>query len=72
MGFLERLGKGWHIVLQSFRVVQADKELLVYPILQGLLILGLGALILLPAIFSGTAGQNPGFICQRASYNSSL
>ena len=63
MGFIERLGKGWHIVLQSFRVVQTDKELLVYPILQGLIILGLGALILIPTAFSrSVAGQNPGLL----------
>jgi hypothetical protein len=62
MGFLERLGRGWGIVLQSFRIVKADKEILVYPILQGIIILGLGALILLPLIFNATPGENPGFL----------
>ncbi len=58
MSFIERLGKGWHIVLQSLRVLQADKELLVFPILQGLIIISLGALILLPVGFSGAVTES--------------
>ena len=58
MGFIERLGRGWHIVLQSFRVIQADKELLVYPILQGLIILALGVFVFASAFLGSSPAIN--------------
>src|SRR5687768_16942857 len=50
MNFLDRFTNGWTITLHSFKVLKANKELIIFPILSGismLMILGSFAAVLL-------------------------
>ncbi|HEX2606229.1 MAG TPA: DUF6159 family protein [Flavisolibacter sp.] len=46
MGFLDRLSNGWRISLNSFKVLKANKQLLIFPVLSGIsIILVMGSFI---------------------------
>lgn len=47
----ERISRGWTLTKQSFRVLNADREILIFPILSMLLTLGIIALFLAVLVF---------------------
>lgn len=49
MGFFDRLGKGWEMGMASLKVIRANKQLVLFPIISGI------ALILVVASFLGVA-----------------
>ena len=63
---LERLKNSWNLVKASARVLQADKELLVFPAVSGLAVLLVTASFILPLFFLGsgleTVGQGAGVL----------
>lgn len=56
MSFFDRLSNGWKIALNSFKILKANKQLIVFPILSGL-----SLLLIVASFFTallGTAGWN--------------
>ena len=39
MGFFDRLSNGWKISMNSFRILSANKQLIIFPILSGIALL---------------------------------
>jgi hypothetical protein len=50
---MERIGRSWQLVKSSWRVLRADKELIVFPIVSAVLTLVVMALFALPILGSG-------------------
>jgi|SRR3989344_2219495 len=53
----ERISTGWKITKQSFKVLKADKEIVLFPIIGGLLTLAITAIFIIPFIL-GTIGAS--------------
>jgi hypothetical protein len=72
---MQRISNSWELVKESLRVLQADKELLVFPILSSIGLIIVSLAFILPMFFAGTfdaifAGGNEvmGFLVMFAFY----
>ncbi|RMH20171.1 MAG: hypothetical protein D6696_08775 [Acidobacteria bacterium] len=54
---LQKLSNSWRLVKASARVLQADKELLVFPLVSGLAVILVSASFFLPLVFTGAASE---------------
>jgi hypothetical protein len=54
MGFFDRLSTGWNIAMNSFKVLRANKQLILFPFLSGIsLILVMGSFVTIIFAFAG-------------------
>jgi hypothetical protein len=63
MNFFDRLSNGWNISINSFKVLRANKQLIIFPILSGislLLVLGSFVTLVFAAGWKADAIQEPG------------
>lgn len=75
MGFFDALARGWQVTKASIKLISMDAELLLLPILSGLLMIGLIASFILPAIFSDSKifeTETYGYIFIAATYFASF
>lgn len=52
MSFFTRLSNGWHIAMNSFKVLQANKQLIIFPVLSGF-----SLLLVCASFFTGALAQ---------------
>jgi hypothetical protein len=54
MGFMTRLSNGWQIAMNSFKVLKANRQLIIFPVLSGIsLILIMTSFVLVTLGISG-------------------
>jgi hypothetical protein len=59
MGFFERLSNGWNIAMNSFKVLRANKQLILFPVLSGIsLILVMASFVTVIFAFAGFNTDN--------------
>ena len=61
MNFFERLENGWKLTMSSFKILKANKQLIIFPVLSGItLILIIGSFVVATLANNGWTFDSPG------------